>query len=131
MAGARVGRGSCTRSERLRDAVRGCSAYEETLGQRLLDGVRAIPALKLWGPSTMAGRVPTFGFTIADRTPQSVAAALAERDIFAWAGDFYAVEVIARLGLADQGGLLRLGLCHYNTLEEVDRALAALTEIVG
>jgi len=120
-----------SRVERLRAAMRACQAYEDDLGERLLAGLRGIPGVKLWGVPTMAGRVPTFGITIAGHDPHALSEALAERDIFAWAGNFYAVEAIARLGLADRGGLLRLGLCHYNTAEEVDRVIAALAEIVG
>jgi cysteine desulfurase family protein (TIGR01976 family) len=127
--GARFAPNADTRVERLRSAFHGFHAYEEQLSRRLLDGLCAIDAIKLWGPQTTDGRVPTFGITIANRHPGEAAEALARRDIFAWAGHFYAVEVIARLGLGDSGGLLRLGLCHYNTVEEVDRTLEALAEI--
>jgi selenocysteine lyase/cysteine desulfurase len=84
-------------------------------------GLRSIPGLKLWGPPTMDGRVPTFSFTIEGHSPDDIASFLAERGIFAWSGNFYAVEVIARLGLEEKGGLLRVGLCHYSTASEVDR----------
>lgn len=129
--GARFAPNAATRIQRLRSAFAAFHAYEEQLSQRLLDGLRAIEAVKLWGPPTIAGRVPTFGITIANRHPDRVAEALARRDIFAWSGHFYAVEVIARLGLAESGGLLRLGLCHYNTAEEVDRTLDALALIAS
>jgi cysteine desulfurase family protein (TIGR01976 family) len=120
-----------SRVERLRAAMRACQAYEDGLGERLLAGLRGIDGVKLWGVPTMAGRVPTFGITMEGHDPQAVSEALAARDIYAWAGNFYAVEAIARLGLADRGGLLRLGLCHYNTADEVDRVIVALTEIIG
>lgn len=58
-----------------------------------------------------------------------MAEALATREIYAWSGNFYAVEAIARMGLADRGGLLRLGLCHYNTADEVDRTVEAIAAI--
>ena len=77
----------------------------------------------------MEGRVPTFAFTLRGHSPQNVERRLAEKGIFAWSGSFYAVETIAHLGLADQGGLVRVGLCHYNTAEEVDLLLSALGEI--
>ena len=77
----------------------------------------------------MDGRVPTFSFTLDGHDPHAIAQHLADRGIFAWAGHFYAVEVIDRLGLADAGGLLRVGLCHYSTAEEVDRLIAALREL--
>jgi selenocysteine lyase/cysteine desulfurase len=105
------------------------TAYEVDLGNRLLAGFAAIPGLRLWGPPTMEGRVPTFSFTLSGHPAPAIAQHLAQRGIFAWAGHFYAVEAAARLGLADTGGLLRVGLCHYNTAEEVDRLIAALIEI--
>ncbi|WP_174298753.1 aminotransferase class V-fold PLP-dependent enzyme, partial [Sphingomonas bacterium] len=110
-------------------AMAGCEAYEEVLGERLLTGLRTIPGLKLYGPPTMAGRVPTFGFTLAGHNPDAVAEHLAGRGIFAWSGHFYAVEVIRRLGLEAAGGLVRVGLCHYSTADEVDRLVAALREL--
>lgn len=103
--------------------------YEQGLGDRFLAGLAALPGARLYGLRMMAGRVPTFGFTLAGHDPRAVAEALAERDIFIWSGHFYAVEPMARLGLSDAGGLIRIGFCHYNTIEEVDRTLAALAEI--
>jgi cysteine desulfurase family protein (TIGR01976 family) len=117
------------RPARLRTAMRGCLAYEQELGTRLLEGLARIDGLTLYGPPTMEGRVPTFAFTIAGHHPDAIAAHLAARNIFAWSGHFYAVEVIARLGLADTGGLVRIGLCHYSTAAEVDALLDALAEL--
>jgi cysteine desulfurase family protein (TIGR01976 family) len=118
-----------SRPERLRAAMEACIAYEVQLGDRLLAGLATIPGLKLWGSPTMKDRVPTFAITIDGHHPDAVAAALADRDIFVWSGHFYAVEVIARLGLEQAGGLVRIGLCHYNRIEEVDRLVVALREI--
>jgi selenocysteine lyase/cysteine desulfurase len=61
-------------------------------------------------------------------TPEQAATRLGERDLAVWWGDYYAVEVMRRLGLPD--GAVRLGIIHYNTAEEVDRLLAALHELV-
>ncbi len=105
------------------------AAYERDIGQRLLDGLLSIRGLKLWGPATMEGRVPTFSFTLDGVHPRAVAEALAAENIFVWSGSFYAVEVLNRLGLTDSGGLVRVGLCHYNTAGEADRALAAIERI--
>ena len=74
----------------------------------------------------MAGRVPTFAFTVDRLTPTEVARALGDRGIFVWDGDYYAVEVMQALGLAD--GAVRVGFVHYNTADEVDRLL---DELVG
>ncbi|WP_404712764.1 cysteine desulfurase-like protein [Sphingomonas sp. MMS24-J13] len=118
--------GANGRRERLRAAFEACIAYERDLGERLLAGLATIPGLKLWGVPTMDGRVPTFAFTIDGHHPDAIAGHLAGQGIFAWSGHFYAVEVIARLGLAESGGLVRLGLCHYHTAGEVDRTIEAL-----
>lgn len=115
-----------SRRARLVAAMTAAAAHERALGERLLAGLATIPGLKLWGPPTMDDRVPTFSFTITGHDAHAIAQHLAERGIFAWAGHFYAVEVVGRLGLADAGGLLRVGLCHYNTADEVDRLIAAL-----
>ena len=117
------------RRGRLKAAMSAIRAYEVDLGERLLAGLATIPGLKLWGAPTMEGRVPTFSFTIAGHHPDAIGEHLAARAINAWSGHFYAVEVVDRLGLKDSGGLLRVGLCHYNTADEVDRLIAALREL--
>ena len=118
-----------SRRQRLIAAMTASTAYERGLGEHLIAGLATIPGLKVWGPPTMEGRVPTFSFTLGGHDPQAISEHLAERGIFAWAGHFYAVEVVDRLGLTDQGGLLRVGLCHYNMAEEIDRLIAALAEL--
>jgi cysteine desulfurase family protein (TIGR01976 family) len=127
--GAEVDPGANSRRARLVAAMTAATAYEHDLGERLLAGLRTIPGLTLYGPPSMAGRVPTFAFTLGGQAPAAIARHLAERGIFAWSGHFYAVEAVAHLGLADAGGLLRVGLCHYNTAGEVDRLIAALAEL--
>ena len=119
------------RRARLLAAMAGCTAYERTLGDRLLAGFQRLPGLSLFGPPTMDGRVPTFAFTLAGHHPRGVAEHLASRGIFAWSGHFYAVEPLGQLGVIDSGGLVRVGLCHYNTADEVDCLLAALGELVA
>ena len=84
--------------------------------------------MTLYGLPTMEGRVPTFALTLEDRSPTEVAAYLGERGIFVWDGDYYAIEVMKRLGLAD--GAVRVGIVHYNTAEEVGRLLAELRTLV-
>jgi cysteine desulfurase family protein (TIGR01976 family) len=100
-------------------------AHEHELGERFLAGLP--DAYRLYGIDAMVNRTPTFALTHADRSPNELAAALAERDIAAWPGNYYALEVMERLGLDE--GCLRVGIVHYNTAEEVDRLLAALAEI--
>jgi cysteine desulfurase family protein (TIGR01976 family) len=97
-------------------------AHERELGERLLAGLPA--TLRLHGLPTMEGRTPTFAVTHPRRSPQEVAEVLAGRGIAVWAGNYYAVEVMDRLGLPD--GAVRLGVVHYNTADEIDRLLSEL-----
>jgi cysteine desulfurase family protein (TIGR01976 family) len=104
------------------DAIR---AHERDLGERFLAGLPG--SCRLYGLGTMDGRVPTFAFTVEGKTPREAAAFLGDHDIAVWHGNYYAVEVMKRLGLED--GAVRAGFVHYNTFDEVDRALEALSEL--
>ena len=103
------------------DAIR---AQERALGDRFLAGLP--DEYTLHGLPTMEGRVATFAFTHAELPPADVAGRLGERNIAVWAGDYYAVEVMRRLGLPE--GAVRAGIVHYNTADEVDRLLEALCD---
>ena len=118
--------GATSRRQRILAAFDACVAYERSLGDRFLAGLTRMNSARLFGPPTMEGRVPTFAFTLRGHSPQDVERHLAEKGIFSWSGNFYAVETVARLGLSDQGGLVRVGMCHYNTADEVDLLLTAL-----
>ncbi|HZP72641.1 MAG TPA: cysteine desulfurase-like protein [Gaiellaceae bacterium] len=99
--------------------------HECALGQRFLDGL--VERWHLHGVPTMDGRVPTFALTHERSSPEAASTWLAERGFATWYGDYYAVEIMDRLGLPD--GALRVGIVHYNTADEVDRLLSALAEI--
>ncbi len=99
--------------------------HEHALGERFLSGLSE--RVLLYGPPTMAGRVPTFCFNVPGRPPEDIATRLAERDLAVWHGDYYALETMRHLGLDD--GAVRAGIVHYNTEDEVDRLLAALAEL--
>jgi cysteine desulfurase family protein (TIGR01976 family) len=99
-------------------------AHERALGERLLAGLPS--SCRLHGPPTMDGRVSTFALTVDGRSSEDVAAELGRRDLAVGWGDFYAVEIVRRLGL-DPDGVVRAGIVHYTTADEVDRLLAALT----
>jgi selenocysteine lyase/cysteine desulfurase len=75
----------------------------------------------------MNNRVPTFAFNVEGHSPLSVAEHLAERNVAVWDGDYYAVEVMKRLGL--DHGAVRAGFVHYNTADEIDRLLAGLSAL--
>lgn len=102
-------------------------AHERALGERFLS---ALPKrATLYGLPTMEGRVPTFAFTIEGLSPRQVSERLGEQGIAVWDGNYYALEVMRRLGLQDSGGAVRAGFVHYNTAGEVDRLLEALASL--
>jgi cysteine desulfurase family protein (TIGR01976 family) len=122
-------------SERRRELVAGMVAireYERELVARLIDGLVAIAGVTIHGITDrrrFAWRVPTVSISIDGVHPRAAAEALGRQGIFTWDGDFYATSLIERLGKAGSGGVLRLGLVHYNTAAEVDRTLAALADL--
>jgi selenocysteine lyase/cysteine desulfurase len=108
------------------------AAYERELGAHLIDGLQSVPGLKLWGitdPAHLDRRVPTVSFTLAGWHPRQLAERLAAEHINVWDGNYYALAVMERLGLQEHGGMLRVGLAHYNTRAEVDRLLAVLNGV--
>jgi cysteine desulfurase family protein (TIGR01976 family) len=120
------------RREALLDAYRAMHKYEMTLAQRLISGLLAIPGLKFYGisdPEHIDERVPTVAVRLERHSPLECAKFLGERGIFTWDGNYYALNLTERLGVEKSGGLLRIGLVHYNTAEEVERLLAALHEL--
>ena len=107
-------------------------AYETGLCHRLVAGLQEIPGLRIYGITDLGRldqRVPTVSFTLEGTTPHEMARRLNEASIFAWNGNFYALAVTERLGLEERGGLLRIGLVHYNTVEEVDYLLGVLADM--
>jgi cysteine desulfurase family protein (TIGR01976 family) len=100
-------------------------AHERALGDRFLSGLPA--NCRLYGLATMEGRVPTFALTVDGHSPRSAAERLGERGIAVWHGDYYAVEIMDRLGLSE--GAVRAGIAHYNTAVEVDRLLEELRRL--
>jgi selenocysteine lyase/cysteine desulfurase len=78
----------------------------------------------------MAGRVPTFCFNVPGHSPEAVARHLAGREVAVWWGNYYALEIMRRLGLDPDAGAVRAGLVHYNTADEVDRLLAGIEELL-
>jgi cysteine desulfurase family protein (TIGR01976 family) len=135
---AEVGRRSdpsvITRREALAAAYRSTVPYERRLVARLIDGLQAIPGARVYGitdPNRFEERCSTLSLRIGNHLPKAIASYLGERGIFTWDGNYYAVNLTERLGVESQGGMLRIGLVHYNTLEEVERLLAALREFAA
>jgi selenocysteine lyase/cysteine desulfurase len=109
-------------------------AYECELSARFSEGIRDLSGVRLHGiadPERVAERTPTFAIRVGDQSPEQTATRLADRGIYVWDGDYYALEVMERLGLQSSGGAVRIGFCHYNTAEEVDWVLDALREIAA
>jgi cysteine desulfurase family protein (TIGR01976 family) len=122
------------RRDRILAGMGAIRTYEMNLYRRLSDGLATIPGLTLYGiadPARFDERTPTAALRLADVAPRRVAEALGNEGIAVWDGDFYATGLIERLGLADEGGVVRIGLTHYNTAAEVDRLLDALRRIAA
>jgi cysteine desulfurase family protein (TIGR01976 family) len=127
--------GAADASERRRELVAGMVAirdYERGLVTRLLAGLGQMPGVTIHGitdPARFTARVPTVSISIHGVHPRAAAEALGRQGISTWDGDFYATGLIERLGKAESGGVLRLGLVHYNTGAEVDRTLGAIADL--
>jgi cysteine desulfurase family protein (TIGR01976 family) len=110
----------------------GAIAREETATfAPLLEGLQAIPGVRVWGPADLADRTPTVAFTVEDWTTAAVASALARERIAVWAGHSYALEVVDTLGLADRGGVVRAGVVRYVEPEDVTRLLEVVARLAA
>ncbi|MBS1251738.1 MAG: Cysteine desulfurase SufS [Anaerolineales bacterium] len=113
----------------LRAGFAAIEAYEHTLTAALLNELTTLPGVRVHGITDLdrlGERVPTISFTWEGRHPREIAAALGEQSIFVWDGNYYALAVTERLGVEDQGGMVRIGAAHYNTVEEITRLGEAL-----
>jgi cysteine desulfurase family protein (TIGR01976 family) len=125
--------GTCgTASERRQAVVAGMLAieeYERPLALRLRQGLFAIPGVRVYGPPEGHPCTSTVAFTVAGRHPNDVASALGDEGLFVWDGDFYATTLVRQLGLGDGGGMVRIGLAPYNTMDEVERVISAVRQL--
>jgi cysteine desulfurase family protein (TIGR01976 family) len=120
---------SALRREKLQAAWGEIDRYEAMLLERLLNGLQIINGVRVYGITNRANwkrRMATVSLRKEGTTPQQLAEALAAENIFAWDGNFYALGLSEALGVEASGGLLRLGLVHYNTLDEIDQCLRVL-----
>ena len=120
------------RRKELKQAMNIISLYERPLFAYMMAQMQKMPGITLYGitnPEEFDERCPTLTFTRAGFTPKAIATYLGDRGIFVWDGNYYALSVTERLGLEDSGGMVRIGLVHYNTREEIDRLLATLWEM--
>lgn len=126
--------GGQTRRQRLTTAMQAINYYEESLEHYFLTQSLKVPGLRIFGITdieSLSERAPTFAVNIEGHRPRNVSEFLGHQGIFVWDGHYYAVAVMDRLGLLDQGGLVRVGFAHYNTTEEVDRLIDALAKLVS
>ncbi len=122
-----------SRRDAIAHAFARVSPWESALASRLVDGLLAIPGVTIHGitdPARFSSRVPTVSFTHATKSPDSIARALAADGIFVWSGHNYALELVRALGINEETGVVRIGLAHYNTPAEVDRAVEAVERSV-
>ena len=123
-----------TRRAAIEAAYEAIHRHERALLERMMAGLRKISSLKVYGitdPARFHERCATLAVRIENCTPLELATKLGERGFFTWEGNYYALNLTEHLDVERSGGFLRIGLVHYNTVEEVDRLLAALREIVG
>jgi selenocysteine lyase/cysteine desulfurase len=113
-------------------AMEAIQSYELQLSRALIKTLSSIPGLRIWGiveEDATTQRVPTVSFTMEGFSPYQIATGLNKAGIYAWDGNYYALAVTDRLGLEESGGMLRIGLVHYNTLEEIDQLGEVLTTL--
>ena len=125
-------RGYQGRRLELKKAMSAIQAHELGISRALLGLFESVPGLRLYGiadPKRLGERVPTFAFTLEGRSPRQVAERLGRENIYVWDGNYYALAVTERLGVEANGGMVRVGATHYNTLEEVDLLKKALQKV--
>jgi len=121
------------RREQLKAGLELLFDYEKQLADRLIAGLKSIPGVRVLGisdPIASDRRVPTVSFVHEQHAPSDIASALAERNVFAWSGHNYALELAKALNINDSGGAVRIGAVHYNTPDEIDAVVTALQEIL-
>lgn len=126
---ASLGRGE-TRRARLASAFRDLHEKSEALVTHLIEELSAIDGVRLYGPGAGRPRTPTVGFTIGDLTADEAARWLVDDALFLSSGDFYAVTLLERLGVARRG-LVRAGCACYTTHEEIERLVRAVRRVAG
>lgn len=122
------------RRQVLKQGMMALAEYERELSARLIAGLQTIKGVKVWGVTDRAQldrRVPTVSFTLEGWHPRQVAEKLAERNIYVWDGNYYALAIMERLDLQRRGGMVRVGAAHYNTVEEIDRLVGEVGRLAG
>ncbi|YAF98386.1 MAG: cysteine desulfurase-like protein [Nodularia sp. CChRGM 3473] len=108
------------------------SVHEEKISDRLLQYLNSQPKIRVIGKSTANRelRVPTISFVVDGIHSSTIPPQIDPYHIGIRYGDFYAKRLIEYLGLAAQGGIVRVSMVHYNTIEEVNRLIAAFEQVL-
>ena len=126
---ASFGEGGVRRA-RLQSAFESLHANGQALIERLWEGLSGIQGVRVFGPPPSSPRTPTISFTVERVASSQVAAKLADRGVFVSHGDFYAATVVERLGLGEEG-LVRAGCACYTTMDEAERLIEGVRQIVA
>jgi cysteine desulfurase family protein (TIGR01976 family) len=124
--------GNSGRRTAIESAYSAIHEHERVLLEGMASGLKQIPGLKIYGitdPARFDQRCATFAVRIDGFTPLELATQLGERGFFTWDGNYYAISVTEHFDVEKSGGFLRIGLVHYNTVNEVDSFLSTLREI--
>lgn len=127
--GRRLNPAAVSRRDAILAAYEAIGQHERELSAQLITGLLQIPGLTFYGIRDLTRldqRTPTVAIRMEGHSPRELAAKLGEHGIFTWDGNYYAVNLTERLGVENSGGMLRIGLTHYNTAKEVDRLLQEL-----
>ncbi len=127
-----TGDNSLSRRDALKQAYSAIETHERGLCLKMLEGLGEIDGLKVWGitdPSRISERSPTVSFTHPKMDASEIGDRLADRGIFVWAGNFYALELTEALELEPEG-VLRAGVLQYNTMGEVEEFVSSVAEIL-
>jgi cysteine desulfurase family protein (TIGR01976 family) len=128
------GPGSGGRRRELERAMSLIAGWERPMTLRVIEGLSALPGVRIFGiteSARIAERCPTIACRIGKLAPLDVARRLDEQGIFVWDGNYYALAVTERLGVEATGGMVRIGIVHYNTPDEVERLLTAVAKLAG
>lgn len=129
--GTRLGTDGNAR-EQLQGAWQAVAEHEAVLGKRLLDYLADKRGVRIIGPhgADITVRVPTIAFVAGKRDSSAIPAHADKHNIGIRYGHFHAKRLIDALGLAQQNGVVRVSMAHYNTMEEVERLIACLDEVL-
>jgi selenocysteine lyase/cysteine desulfurase len=119
--------------ERMQCAFDAFARHEDKLAERLLAYLRSERNVRVIGRPTAIGsqRVPTVSFSVSGQLSEEIVQHADRHAIGIRFGDFYAKRLIEALGLQPQGGVVRVSIAHYNTVEEIDRLVRCLDEVIA